>query len=138
MSIRNQSRTGFLTLAGAGGAAVAPWSAMAADGGEPDLVVFNANIYTVDARAPRAQAFALKAGRFVAANQRIAVADALRVNTLNGVFASHEEDIKGSITPGKLAAFAVLADDLFTVPQDKIKDIQIVRMVTGGVTMYQA
>jgi predicted amidohydrolase YtcJ len=72
------------------------------------------------------------------ANQRITVAEALRVNTLNGAHASHEEDIKGSITAGKLADFVVLADDLHTVPQDKIKDIQIVRTVAGGKTMFQA
>ena len=33
---------------------------------DPDLVVLNAAVYTVDAGAPRAQAFAVKAGRFVA------------------------------------------------------------------------
>ena len=72
------------------------------------------------------------------ASQRITVAEALRVNTLNGAHASHEEGIKGSITAGKLADFVVLADDLHTVASDKIKDIQIVRTVTGGTTMFQA
>jgi predicted amidohydrolase YtcJ len=72
------------------------------------------------------------------ANQRITVAEALRVNTLNGAYASHEEAIKGSITAGKLADFVVLADDLHTVAHDKIKDIQIVRTVTGGTTVFQA
>ena len=47
------------------------------------------------------------------------------------------EAIKGSITPGKLADFVVLADDLHTVNPEKIKDIQIVRTVVGGATMYQ-
>lgn len=32
----------------------------------PDLVVVNAKVYTMDPRAPRAEAFAIKAGRFVA------------------------------------------------------------------------
>ena len=72
------------------------------------------------------------------ANQRISVDEALRVNTINGAYASHEEAIKGSITPGKLADFVVLADDPHTVDQDKIKDIAIVRTVTGGNTVYQA
>jgi predicted amidohydrolase YtcJ len=72
------------------------------------------------------------------ASQRITVDEALRVNTLNGAHASHEEAIKGSISPGKLADFVVLADDLHTVAPDKIKDIQIVRTVTGGATMFQA
>jgi predicted amidohydrolase YtcJ len=72
------------------------------------------------------------------ANQRISVEEALRVNTLNGAYNSHEEAIKGSITPGKLADFVVLAEDLHTVDHEKIKDIQIVRTVVGGNTVYQA
>jgi len=72
------------------------------------------------------------------ANQRISVAEALRVLTINGAYASHEEALKGSITPGKLADFVVLADDPHTVDPDKIKDIEIVRTVTGGNAVYQA
>jgi len=70
------------------------------------------------------------------ANQRISVEEALRVNTINGAYASHEEAIKGSITPGKLADFVVLADDPHTIGEEKIKDIEIVRTVTGGNTVY--
>ncbi len=71
-------------------------------------------------------------------NQRISVEEALRVNTINGAYASREEAIKGSITPGKLADFVVLADDPHTIDQEKIKDIEIVRTVTGGNTVYAA
>jgi hypothetical protein len=77
-------------------------------------------------------------GKTWGANQKISIEEALRVNTINGAYNSHEEAIKGSITPGKLADFVVLADDLFSVPVDKIKDIQVVRTVVGGTTMYQA
>lgn len=72
------------------------------------------------------------------ANQRISVTDALRVNTINGAFNSHEERIKGSITPGKLADFVLLSDDPATVPTDKIKDISIVRTVVGGTTVFHS
>lgn len=72
------------------------------------------------------------------ANQRVSVAEALRINTLNGAYASREEAIKGTITAGKLADFVVLSDDPHTVDAARIKDIQIVRTVTGGVTMHQA
>lgn len=77
-------------------------------------------------------------GRTWGANQRISVEEALRVNTINGAYNSHEEAIKGSITPGKLADFVVMSDDLFTVDKEKIKDLQIVRTVVGGSTVYQA
>jgi predicted amidohydrolase YtcJ len=71
------------------------------------------------------------------ANQRISVDQALQVNTINGAYNAHEETIKGSIAPGKLADFVVLADDPHTVDQGKIKDIEIVQTVTGGSTVYQ-
>jgi predicted amidohydrolase YtcJ len=72
------------------------------------------------------------------ANQRIGVDEALRVVTINGAYASHEESIKGSIAPGKFADFVVLANDPHTADPNKIKDIAIVRTVTGGNTVYQA
>jgi predicted amidohydrolase YtcJ len=70
------------------------------------------------------------------ANQRITVDQALQVMTINGAHASFEEGIKGSITPGKLADFVMLADDPHTVDPSKIKDIEVVRTVTGGNTVY--
>jgi predicted amidohydrolase YtcJ len=72
------------------------------------------------------------------ANQRVTVEEAVRINTINGAFNSHEESIKGSIAPGKLADFVVLSDDIFTMAPDKIKDVEIVRTVVGGKTVYQA
>jgi hypothetical protein len=72
------------------------------------------------------------------ANQRISVDDALRVYTWNGAYNSHEENLKGSIAVGKLADFVMLSDDPHTVAQDKIKDIEVVRTVTGGRTTYSA
>jgi len=72
------------------------------------------------------------------ANQRVTVDEAIRINTINGAYASKEETIKGSITAGKLADFVVLADDPHTVARDKIKDITIARTVVGGETVHQA
>jgi len=77
-------------------------------------------------------------GKTWGANQRITVDEALIVNTMNGAYASFEENVKGSITAGKLADFVVLADDPHTVDPEKIKDIQIVRTVVGGTAAYQA
>ncbi len=75
-------------------------------------------------------------GKTWGANQRISVDEAIRVNTLNGAYASKEEAIKGSIVAGKLADFVVLADDPHAVPQEKIKDIPIVRTIVGGEMTY--
>jgi predicted amidohydrolase YtcJ len=72
------------------------------------------------------------------AEQRVTVAEALQINTLNGAYASHEEHIKGSIAVGKLADYVVLAEDPHTVAPDKIKDIKVLRTVTGGNTVHEA
>ncbi len=75
-------------------------------------------------------------GRVWGPNQRVGVDDALRICTLNGAHASFEEDLKGSIKPGKLADFVVLAEDPHEVDPDRIKEIQVVRTVVGGRTMH--
>jgi predicted amidohydrolase YtcJ len=77
-------------------------------------------------------------GEVWGANQRITVDEALRVNTINGAYATREEASKGSITPGKLADFVILAEDLHKVEPEKIKDIRVVRTVVGGLTAYRA
>jgi predicted amidohydrolase YtcJ len=71
-------------------------------------------------------------------NQRVTVAEALQINTLNGAYNSKDETIKGSITAGKLADFVVLSQDPHTVEPNKIADIKIYRTVTGGNVVYQA
>ena len=77
-------------------------------------------------------------GRVWGPNQRITIDQAMRICTLNGAYASFEENIKGSITAGKLADFVILADDPHDVDADAIKQIEIVRTVVGGITMYGA
>ncbi len=77
-------------------------------------------------------------GKIWGANQRISVAEAIAVNTYNGAWASGEENIKGSITAGKLADYVVLAEDPHTIDEETIKDIEIVRTVVGGTTKYEA
>ena len=71
-------------------------------------------------------------------NQRVSVAEALQINTLNGAYNSRDETTKGSITAGKLADFVVLAQDPHAVDPNSISNIKIFRTVTGGRTVFQA
>lgn len=77
-------------------------------------------------------------GRVWGPSQRITVDQALRVCTMNGAYASFEENLKGSITAGKLADFVVLAEDPHDVDPDRIKEIEVVRTVIGGQTKWEA
>jgi hypothetical protein len=76
-------------------------------------------------------------GKTWGANQKISLDDAIRVNTLNGAYNSREEASKGSITAGKLADYVVLAEDPYSIPVDRIKDIKVVRTIVGGNVVYE-
>jgi predicted amidohydrolase YtcJ len=71
-------------------------------------------------------------GREWGPNQRITVDEAIRVATVNGSYASYEEKTKGTITAGKLADLVMLEKDPHDVAPDTIKDIKVVRTITGG------
>ena len=77
-------------------------------------------------------------GRVWGPSQRITVDEALRVCTVNGAYASFEENEKGTITAGKLADFVILAEDPHDVDPDLIKEIQVIRTVVGGRTVHEA
>src|SRR5580692_9160617 len=71
-------------------------------------------------------------------NQRVGVEEAIKVWTLDGAYATFEEHDKGSITPGKLADFAVLRKDPRKVSPDAIKDIIVDATYIGGKNAWQA
>ncbi|MEQ8205294.1 MAG: amidohydrolase [Woeseia sp.] len=77
-------------------------------------------------------------GRVWGANQRVSVTEALRICTVHGAYASFEEDSKGSLAPGMLADFVLLAEDPHEVDASRLVNIPIVRTVMGGRTTYEA
>ena len=62
---------------------------------------------------------------------------ALYSYTMGNAIAAFEEDVKGSLTPGKLADVTVLSQDLLTVSDDKIMDTEIVMTIVGGKVRYR-
>ena len=77
-------------------------------------------------------------GQVLNAEQRMSRLEALRSYTINNAFAAFEEDIKGSLTPGKLADITVLSQDILTVAEDEIRSTAIVYTIIGGEVMYAA
>jgi predicted amidohydrolase YtcJ len=71
-------------------------------------------------------------------DQRMTREQALRSYTLNNAFAAFEEDLKGSITPGKLADIVVLSRDIMTVPEAEVLDARVVYTIVGGQVLYEA
>lgn len=62
---------------------------------------------------------------------------ALRSYTLDAAYGAFEENIKGSIEPGKLADFTVFSKDIMKVPDGELLSTEIVRTILGGATIYE-
>lgn len=71
-------------------------------------------------------------------DQKLSVDTALRMVTIEGAYATGEENIKGSIEVGKLADMVLLSDDPFEVEPDNIKDIKVLWTMVGGQIVYEA
>jgi len=67
----------------------------------------------------------------------ISVVDALRAYTIDGAYASFEEDLKGSIEQGKLADITVLHEDITIIPTERIKNVEVDVTIVGGKIVYQ-
>ena len=72
------------------------------------------------------------------ADQCVSREEAIKMYTINGAYLSFEEDIKGSLEPGKLADMIILDRDILTCPEDDIKDTKVLRTILGGKTVYEA
>jgi predicted amidohydrolase YtcJ len=77
-------------------------------------------------------------GRVLGPGERLTARDALALYTTDAAAAMHREDEIGSLEPGKLADFVVLASNpLRTVPE-RIADIPVLATVVGGTPTYQS
>ena len=72
-------------------------------------------------------------GGVFGADQRVSVEEGLRLLTHDVAYVNFEEDLKGTLEPGKLADFVVLSDDPRGVPAD---EIEVERTVVAGETVF--
>ena len=70
--------------------------------------------------------------------EALSVEEALQIYTVEGAYASFEEDFKGSIQPGMAADFAILSDSPFDVPAQEIHRIRTLQTFLGGHKVYDA
>ena len=70
-------------------------------------------------------------------NEKLSMNEAIKAYTLAGAYASGEENIKGTITPGKLADFILLDRDLFNLTsEEEILDTRVLETYVGGKKVY--
>ena len=66
------------------------------------------------------------------AGEAVTAAQALRAYTYGSAYASRQERVKGSITPGKLADLVVLSEDPTAVSPDRIAGLAVLATIVGG------
>ena len=64
--------------------------------------------------------------------------EALYSYTMANAWAAFEEDVKGSLTPGKYADIVVLTKDILTVPEEEILDAEVAMTIVGGEIVWNA
>ena len=64
--------------------------------------------------------------------QRMTRIEALRSYTTHNAFAGFEEDLKGTLSPGKLADITVMDQDILTIHEDEIPKTRVVYTIVGG------
>ena len=75
-------------------------------------------------------------GAPIAPEQCLSREEALACASREGAYLTFEEDLKGTLEPGKFADIAVLSDDPLTVDEDRIADITAEMVLTGGAIVY--
>jgi predicted amidohydrolase YtcJ len=68
--------------------------------------------------------------------ERMTRMEALRSYTINAAYAGFDEDIKGSLRPGKLADVTVFSKDIMTIAEDQIPTAQVMYTIVGGKVQY--
>ena len=69
--------------------------------------------------------------------QKLTVDEAVYAYTMGSAYCTFEEDIKGSVTPGKVADLVVLSEDIFTIQPDLIKDVVVEQTMVEGQFVYR-
>ncbi|HVG37650.1 MAG TPA: amidohydrolase [Pyrinomonadaceae bacterium] len=68
---------------------------------------------------------------------RISVEAALRHFTRDSAYASFDENLKGTLAPGKLADFVVLSEDILSGPPERLLKTKVLLTVMGGRDTYR-
>lgn len=80
----------------------------------------------------------MKNGERFYPDQRMSRLEALKSYTINAAYGAFEEDLKGTLKPGKLADVTVLSQDILTVPEEQIPDTRVEMTIVGGEVVYRA
>ena len=77
-------------------------------------------------------------GRVYGPEEAVSREDAIRLHTWAPAFQTFDEDIKGTIEPGKLADFTIVGEDILTIDADRIRHLPIVSTIVGDRVIWSA
>lgn len=69
--------------------------------------------------------------------QKISVEETVRAYTWGSAFAEFQDNVKGTLTVGKVADLVILSNDIFTIDTPKIKDVKVVLTIVNGKVVYE-
>lgn len=70
--------------------------------------------------------------------QKISVEEAVYAYTQGSAYAEFQENIKGSLSTGKLADFVVLSEDIFAMRREQIKNARVLKTFLGGKLVFES
>ena len=68
--------------------------------------------------------------------ERLSREEAFHAFTIGAAFAAFEEDVKGALSPGRMADFVVWSGDPMTCPAEELPALCAIRTVIGGETVF--
>jgi hypothetical protein len=69
--------------------------------------------------------------------QKITVEETVRAYTIGSAYAEFQENVKGTISAGKLADFVMLSEDIFSINPNEIPKVKVLLTVVDGKIVYQ-
>lgn len=76
-------------------------------------------------------------GQVYAPDETITIEEAIRAYTLTGAYLNFEEELKGSLEPGKFADMIVLSNDILTIDPERFMDIEVEQTYVNGKLVYE-
>jgi predicted amidohydrolase YtcJ len=70
--------------------------------------------------------------------QKITVEETVRAYTIGSAYAEFQENVKGTISAGKLADFVMLSEDIFSINPNEIPKVKVLLTVVDGKIVYQS
>jgi len=109
---------------------------------ESDITVINGTDPPVEGISPienfyRSISRAMENGELFFPEQRLTRQQVLETYTVNTAYAAFEENLKGTLSPGKLADITIFSQDIMTIPEEDILNTKIAYTIIGGEVKYQ-